>query len=945
MENIRVGQVVKLRNRLWRVDDFNEHEIVASPIDSEAQQKSSFLIDLEDIQPAQMDRISNELIGSFAYQQLLLRAYRFELLHGSAPFLSLQRSAVIPYNYQLVPLVQALERPKTRLLIADDVGLGKTIEAGLIISELKQRGRIKRILILTPAHLKDQWKESMDYFFHIDSQIISSFTRREFEKDLPSGTGPWQYFSVCIASFDYAKSPEIKYHITDNKWDLLLVDEVHLCARPHANQHATKQMKRYELIQELSKKIPNSVFLTATPHNGYSDSFASILEMLNPEIVSYHNGMVALHKSKAKYNVCQRNRKKLDEWFVNYNLKSPFPERKSEEVRIKLNTSYSDLMEEVAIFGDIIIRDNVSDRRKKNVSNWVALHFQKRAISSPYAILRSLENRLNNRDGFEKNEKIDEDLFSFVHDSDSEDERLSEELVNHQLDNDAQINQEEEILKKLIAEAKKIKPNQDDKLTKLKSEVIPELFQYDNKIIVFTKYKDTLDYLYTNLNSTDYKTFVLHGDYSLKKRQEILLEFEYSEKAILIATDVISEGINLQRMCSTMVHYELPWNPNRIEQRTGRIDRIGQLKSDVHVRTLIVLDSMDMDILDLLIKKAERIRDDRGYSGAYFGDENSLVGLIEQARYRDRKRRKTKQPDKYQLSLFDDKETKYLDAAFESKFSDPFRDEIIQKIKEESFYDNIDISLPDIEKRLEETHKIIGSPDEIKSFVISAINYFNGSCVLQRNGFYKIRIPDNIKIPKYNSELTKVSFNPEDGISYPDVVVLDLGNPLIRKLIEKVKAEFFNNPSVYGRTSYRFSDKAESVIYEYNFLVRFTAGRIQKRVIEELITFGIDSFSKKTIPYESLKEFTPTDSIEEVNNQQITEYLSLALDEKYYEKSFNSLLQQRKDDLINERMELARKIFKETDTSEDAEWVKEIMFIEEASIDLLTINIILPSNL
>jgi len=148
-----------MRNRLWRVDEFSDTELFATPINGDYNDKRVFLRDVESIKPAELDKISKDLVGDFQAQRMLLHAYQFDLMHGSAPFLSLQRSAVIPYNYQLVPLVLALEKPKARILIADDVGLGKTIEAGLIISELMQRGKVKRILILTPANLKDQWQE------------------------------------------------------------------------------------------------------------------------------------------------------------------------------------------------------------------------------------------------------------------------------------------------------------------------------------------------------------------------------------------------------------------------------------------------------------------------------------------------------------------------------------------------------------------------------------------------------------------------------------------------------------------------------------------------------------------------------------------------------------------------------------------------------------------
>lgn len=215
---IKPGIIINMRNRLWRVDEFDGLEIVATPITGDSNDQRVFLADVENIREEKFERINAELPGDLSAQRLLLRAYQFDLIHGSAPFLSLHRSSVIPYNYQMVPLVLALEKPNTRMLIGDDVGLGKTVEAGLIISELIQRGKVKRVLFLTPANLKQQWKEALDYFFHIKATIIDSFSRKEFEKELPAGANPWQYFQFVIASVDYAKSPDIKQQIQEQQW-------------------------------------------------------------------------------------------------------------------------------------------------------------------------------------------------------------------------------------------------------------------------------------------------------------------------------------------------------------------------------------------------------------------------------------------------------------------------------------------------------------------------------------------------------------------------------------------------------------------------------------------------------------------------------------------------------------------------------------------------------
>ncbi|MBK7588680.1 MAG: DEAD/DEAH box helicase [Bacteroidetes bacterium] len=460
-----------------------------------------------------------------------------------------------------------------------------------------------------------------------------------------------------IASIDYAKSPDIKQQIKEQQWDLLLVDEIHLCARPHSNVKATKQQQRYELVKDLSKKISNVLFLTATPHNGYSDSFASILEMINPEIVQQNgNGSITFDKSKARYNVIQRNRKSWKHGTKKQGKKSPFPQRDQKEVIIdpKPNGKLIQLLDAVERYGDFILKSAKEKDSKKvrNIANWVAIHLQKRAISSPYAVLKSLENRIstiqNKVDNLSESEE--ETLENYVYDLFSDDERITEEMASLRLDFEALSQDEISELKRIIEFGETLTPKDDEKLQKLKNDILPELIAKDPKIILFTKYKDTLDYLEKHLKTKDFDRFIMHGDMSLNARTEIFGKFDRAKKAILIATDVISEGLNLQRLASNVVHYELPWNPNRLEQRNGRVDRIGQKREIVNIRTLVVDKSMDKEILDLLLEKQRTIEMDRDYAAAYFGDEESLKNIILEASTRKKSRKNGVDPNL--LTLF-----------------------------------------------------------------------------------------------------------------------------------------------------------------------------------------------------------------------------------------------------------------------------------------------------
>ena len=943
---IKPGIIINMRNRLWRVDEFDGTEVAATPITGGSNDQRIFLADVENIFEERFEKINAELPGDLSAQRLLLRAYQFDLIHGSAPFLSLHRSSVVPYNYQMVPLVLALEKPNARMLIGDDVGLGKTVEAGLIISELIQRGKVKRVVFLTPANLKQQWKEALDYFFHIKATIIDSFSRKEFEKELPAGANPWQYFQFVIASIDYAKAPDIKQQIKEQQWDLLLVDEIHLCARPHSNVKATKQQQRYELVKDLSKKISNVLFLTATPHNGYSDSFASILEMINPDIVQQNsNGSIIFNKSKARYNVIQRNRKKLEAWYEKQGKKSPFPHRDQKEVIIEPtpNGKLIQLLNAIERYGDFILKSakEKDSNKVRNIANWVAIHLQKRAISSPYAVLKSLENRISTIQNkvVNLNESEEKTLENYVYDLFSDDERITEEMASLRLDFEALGHDEIAELKRIIEFGETLTPKDDEKLQKLKNDILPELIAKDPKVILFTKYKDTLDYLEKHLKTKDFDTFIMHGEMSLNTRTEIFGKFDRSKKAILIATDVISEGLNLQRLASNVVHYELPWNPNRLEQRNGRVDRIGQKKEIVNIRTLVVGKSMDKEILDLLLEKQRTIEMDRDYAAAYFGDEESLKNIILEASTRKKSRKKGVDPNLPDLfaSAGLDETKKAVRQAFSSPEDDKKRK---KRIEEESFYSSLDIELPEIDKRIEETKRIVGSQDEVLSFVKAALSRFNSALIDKGSGFYEITINDaRLILQRFGDNIKKVTFDPELALTNPDAIILDAGHPFVRKMIELVKAEFFTNKGLYGRNAYFFCNDVEAVTWHYNFLVRFTVGLKEKRVIEELISIAVDSYSEKAI---ANTNFTPAQTTRSIAQADVTEQINDALAFNGLDKLIDGKIKERRIKLIEERQELYNKILVDSKDTKQPDWLNDIIHIEEAGHDLLTLTIIQP---
>jgi len=331
------GAIIAARNRLWRVDAHEGQVLLATAIDAGESRQRRFYIPHEVIRSARLARPSADVVGFPAAQDLLLRAYRLSLLHGTAPLLSLQRSRVIPKDYQLVPVVMALETPRIRMLIADDVGLGKTIEAGLIITELMARQMASRLLVIVPANLREQWREALDYFFHISARIISTRHQRQMERELPAGSNPWSHYRCLITSVDYAKQPAIRNQILEQRWDMPLIDEAHQVAKPHQSGPDQRvRMDRWELTEVLSssQRVHHLLLLTATPHNGYTDCFASLLRMLYVDAVDGPVHMPRIVRRAARRHVCQRRRQDVEEWFKGDPNRSPFPTRDQQEVII-----------------------------------------------------------------------------------------------------------------------------------------------------------------------------------------------------------------------------------------------------------------------------------------------------------------------------------------------------------------------------------------------------------------------------------------------------------------------------------------------------------------------------------------------------------------------------------------------------------------------------------
>ena len=544
---------------------------------------------------------------------LALEAKRYRYAAYGDPTLAVSISKVDPLPHQIDAVWHILRQTRIRFLIADDPGAGKTIMAGLIAKELKLRNQIERILIVTPGHLVDQWTREMKIKFKEDFTHVnrSSVKAHQWENI-------WNREQQLITSMDFARQDDIRDSIAgSHKFDLIIVDEAHKMA---AHRYGSKidKTKRYQLGECLTNQTTHLLFLTATPHTGKSEDFQLFLSLLEPSFFADSTQTQESIKIKNNPLFIRRVKESLEDFegnplFLPRNVRTkPFFLSAESENEKQLYDDLSDyIREQYNRFSD--------DPQKRNNVAFALVTLQKRLASSTYALLRSLQNRRKRLmemlsqasikpDKMPTDQEIDDD------DALEESERWEQEKLWERLsvaENKDELIDEIEILNILEYDAKVIIDSESEiKLRELK-DALHELNvdQPNEKILIFTESLDTLIYLQQKVKKWDFSVSVIHGGMSYEKRLEAQETFK-NRTQIMIATEAAGEGINLQ-FCHMMINYDLPWNPNRLEQRMGRIHRYGQTK-EVHIINLVSADTREGQVFNVLFEKLRTIRDELG---------------------------------------------------------------------------------------------------------------------------------------------------------------------------------------------------------------------------------------------------------------------------------------------------------------------------------------------
>jgi len=642
--SISVGSLVRARGRHWVVLPSQDSDVLRlRPLRGGDQDSIGLFLPLEgrNISATSFDPPDPEQAGDAAGGFLLRDAARLSIRSGAAPFRSLGRISVTPRPYQFVPLVMALRLETVRLLIADDVGVGKTIEAAMIARELLDRGQVQRLAVVCPAHLCEQWQSELREKFGIDAAVVQPATIGRLERNLPRrDLSIYRWYRHLIVSIDFVKSDRNRHHFLQNAPDLVILDEAHIATRPPSHA-ANPQHQRYELVRALADDPERSMILvTATPHSGIEESFRSLLGLLDAGFdVDGSDELEELSRQALLPHVVQRRRADLAHWLGST---TPFPERVAEERAYTLSPGYHALFDKVLAYCRETIRGGEGLRRQQQrVRHWAAIALLRCVLSSPDAAVAVLSERAR-RQGLDVEEsfKSEDDMDAVYRPQvlDPIEEGASGDYAPTAPLEDAEpvlTDSERRRLSDFLRQARELAgPEKDRKLQETVS-IVRELLWEGHRPIVFCRFIATAKYVAQQLPKALAKEFpslavqAVTGEIGDEMRRIRVEELAAQPLRVLVATDCLSEGINLQESFDAVVHYDLPWNPNRLEQREGRVDRFGQQKQQVKTVVLHGADNpVDRVVLDVLIRKARTIRRQLGIAVPVPAESDGVVQAV-----------------------------------------------------------------------------------------------------------------------------------------------------------------------------------------------------------------------------------------------------------------------------------------------------------------------------
>jgi len=593
---------------------------------------------LEEFQFGLVERLSEARERPSLSISTLQRYMQYLILEEEGKFSktkALGNRKIMPLPHQIEAVYdRMLQSPQVRFLLADDPGAGKTIMAGMVIRELQARGMMDRILILVPPLVLAQWREELLEKFNLDFRIVSRATVAE-----ASGKNPFVEYSFCLASIFWAARDDIKHLVRDASFDLVVVDEAHKMAAytQGKKMRKIKRTKLYQLGESILRHAPHRLLLTATPHKGDMENFRHLMQLIDQDIFS-RTGAEETLRDKVNPFIIRRLKEKM----VHFDGSPLFPPRTVKTIEFDLSPAELDLYEAVTDY--VRQHFNQAAHSGNNRIAFTMMLLQRRLSSSLEAIHLSLERRHKKLIDYieatrEERERLQEEFGSF------NPEQYEEETPEMQLELEEkaelafeqvsieELELERQELEQLLEKSAYIRMKSvERKYQELEETIFGDygLLSKGEKILIYTEARDTLLYLERRLLQRVPLVAKIEGSFSMEQRRE-QVELFRSQCPIMLATDAGGESINLQ-FCNQMINYDIPWNPNKLEQRMGRIHRIGQ-KNEVFVFNLVARNTREGDVMQTLLKKIEQIRKDLGKDLVYdfIGDilEDNDISLAE----------------------------------------------------------------------------------------------------------------------------------------------------------------------------------------------------------------------------------------------------------------------------------------------------------------------------
>ncbi len=597
--NFAPGDLVRARGREWVALPSPREGILALRPLSGSENDTVILdpvLELEVVKPARFDLPSDAQPTVQAKAALLADAMRLTLRRGAGPFRSAAQLAFEPRAYQLVPLLMALRLQTPRLLIADDVGIGKTIEAGLVLRELIDRGEVDSFSVLCPPHLVEQWVGELKARFGIDAAAVTAGAAARLERGLPLAQTLFDAYPFTVVSLDYIKADKRRDGFARTCPDFVIVDEAHACV---GTQRGKQQ--RFELLSELARDPERRlVLLTATPHSGDEEAFGRLLSLIDPGFASMTFDDARYRERLARHFV---QRRRIDLVAGDWDEKRAFPKHETTEFPYRLSRPHLDFQEAALDYCLDIVSKAGPGQRERRLAYWGTLALMRCVGSSPAAGLSALRNRVSN--------EIDR-LEPQIYDEEGDDEDAVDIEPSAIFDADP-------ALLALVQRAEQLVAQPDPKLTALVDALTP-LLRKDANPVVFCRYLATAEHVRDGLRKAFPKLNVeaVTGVLTPDERRDRVADMALGEDGgqtqhILVATDCLSEGINLQQFFDTVIHYDLSWNPTPHQQREGRVDRFGQPAELVRSIMIFSPDSaIDGAVLEVILRKANKIRERTG---------------------------------------------------------------------------------------------------------------------------------------------------------------------------------------------------------------------------------------------------------------------------------------------------------------------------------------------